>query len=256
MADPLPEIADLPLERRVALTSGADTWHHRGVPEADVPALRVSDGPNGARGLGIDPAETSVCFPVGSCLAATWDVDLAEETGRGAGRRDAGQGRRCGARADGQPAPPPTRRPELRVLLRGSASRLSHGRAHHPRAPGPWGRRLHEALRRQRVRVPPPLDVLGDRRANASRGAPRRVRGRGRRGRHLVGDVVVQPAQRHVRERPPLAAHRAAARRVGLRRRGDLRLGRHDVDRSGDQRRLRPGDARTRVAGPRTCPAR
>src|SRR4051794_9318633 len=65
-ADPLPEIADLPLDRRIALTSGADTWHTAAVPEADVPALRVSDGPNGARGLGVDPDETSVCFPVGS----------------------------------------------------------------------------------------------------------------------------------------------------------------------------------------------
>jgi beta-glucosidase len=79
--DPLPEIADLPLERRVALTSGADAWHTVAVPEAGVPALQVSDGPNGARGLGVDPAETSVCFPVGSCLAATWDVDLAEGLG-------------------------------------------------------------------------------------------------------------------------------------------------------------------------------
>ena len=76
------DLQDLPLDRRVALTSGADTWHTAAVPEADVPALRVTDGPNGARGLGVDPAETSVCFPVGSCLAATWDVTLAEDLGR------------------------------------------------------------------------------------------------------------------------------------------------------------------------------
>ena len=76
------DLQDLPLDRRVELTSGADTWHTAAVPEADVPALRVTDGPNGARGLGVDPAETSVCFPVGSCLAATWDVALAEDLGR------------------------------------------------------------------------------------------------------------------------------------------------------------------------------
>ena len=80
--EPLPEIAELPLARRVELCSGADMWNTAAVPEADVPALRVSDGPNGARGLGVDPAETSVCFPVGSCLAATWDVSLADEAGR------------------------------------------------------------------------------------------------------------------------------------------------------------------------------
>jgi len=68
-------------ERKAALCAGADTWHTFDVPELGLPALRVSDGPNGVRGHVFD-GDPSVCFPVASALAATWNLSLIEEVGR------------------------------------------------------------------------------------------------------------------------------------------------------------------------------
>lgn len=36
---------------KVALLSGADFWHTPGFPEKGVPSVRMSDGPNGVRGI-------------------------------------------------------------------------------------------------------------------------------------------------------------------------------------------------------------
>ena len=57
------------------------------------------------------------------------------------------------------------------------------------------------------------------------------------------GDVRLQQGQRHVRVRAPLAAHRGAARRVGLRRPRRVRLGRGRRPRRRPRRRARPRDA-------------
>ncbi|WP_162941783.1 beta-glucosidase [Desertimonas flava] len=74
-------MSELLRERRIALSSGADTWHTVDVPELGLPALRVSDGPNGVRGHIYD-GDPSVCFPSASTLAATWDVELVRDVGR------------------------------------------------------------------------------------------------------------------------------------------------------------------------------
>jgi beta-glucosidase len=49
-------------------------------------AIKVIDGPNGARGGGIrDGGVTAACFPVGIALASTWNTALIEEVGRALG---------------------------------------------------------------------------------------------------------------------------------------------------------------------------
>ena len=59
--------------------SGSDWWN---VPASgDVPALRVTDGPSGARGQRFAGGPPSVCFPCGAALGATWDVELVERVG-------------------------------------------------------------------------------------------------------------------------------------------------------------------------------
>jgi beta-glucosidase len=59
--------------------SGADWWN---VPASgDVPALRVTDGPSGARGQRFAGGPPSVSFPCGAALGATWDVELVERVG-------------------------------------------------------------------------------------------------------------------------------------------------------------------------------
>ena len=62
--------------------------------------------------------------------------------------------------------------------------------------------------------------------------------------RQAVDDhVLLQQGQRHLRQREPLPAHRGAARRVGLRRLRDERLGCRPRPRPGAEGRPRPGDA-------------
>ena len=59
--------------------SGADWWNV--AASGDVPALRVTDGPSGARGQRFVGGPPSVSFPCGAALGATWDVELVERVG-------------------------------------------------------------------------------------------------------------------------------------------------------------------------------
>lgn len=68
----------LTLEEKVTLVSGASFWRTFPITGADVPILKVSDGPNGVRGDGGVPAAS---FPVGICMAATWNTDLLQRIG-------------------------------------------------------------------------------------------------------------------------------------------------------------------------------
>jgi len=73
-------IGKLTVEEKAALVAGIDLWHTPGVPRLGIPGLRVTDGPNGARGprwTGIP----SACMPCGSALGATWDPPLVERVG-------------------------------------------------------------------------------------------------------------------------------------------------------------------------------
>jgi len=72
------------LEEKVSMVAGSGTWHSTGVERLGVPPIKVTDGPNGARGDGQSGA-SAVCFPVGSCLAATWDCALIEQVGAALG---------------------------------------------------------------------------------------------------------------------------------------------------------------------------
>lgn len=82
-------LSRLTLEQKVALLSGADSWHTAAVP--GVPVLRCSDGPAGVRGTSWNgPASAS--FPCGSALGATFDPELVEEVGRALGREARSKG--------------------------------------------------------------------------------------------------------------------------------------------------------------------
>nr|WP_272212651.1 hypothetical protein [Marinicella sp. W31]MDC2878567.1 hypothetical protein [Marinicella sp. W31] len=45
-------LEQLTLEEQVSLMAGADFWTTVAVPRLNIPAVKVSDGPNGARGAG------------------------------------------------------------------------------------------------------------------------------------------------------------------------------------------------------------
>ncbi len=80
-------VAALDLDEKAALLAGADLWSTVGVERLGLPAVFVTDGPNGARGpdlpssVGGESASTSTCVPSGAALGATWDVELLARVG-------------------------------------------------------------------------------------------------------------------------------------------------------------------------------
>lgn len=75
-------ISALTLEEQVSLLSGEDFWSLPAIERLGIATLRVSDGPNGARGGGgLLGGVKAAAFPVGISLGATWNVDLLREVG-------------------------------------------------------------------------------------------------------------------------------------------------------------------------------
>ncbi|HEX7167783.1 MAG TPA: glycoside hydrolase family 3 C-terminal domain-containing protein [Acidimicrobiales bacterium] len=85
-------LAQLTVEEKVALTAGADMWHTPRIDRAGIPPLKMADGPVGARGASNTGGPPSACFPCGTALAATWDVDLVERVGRELGAETRAKG--------------------------------------------------------------------------------------------------------------------------------------------------------------------
>ncbi|WWC60643.1 uncharacterized protein I303_103217 [Kwoniella dejecticola CBS 10117] len=80
--DPDTIAAQLTLEEACTLLHGQDFWRLNGVPRLGVPnGLKLSDGPNGARGQDFVGGVSSACFPAGVCLAATFDQEAARRIG-------------------------------------------------------------------------------------------------------------------------------------------------------------------------------
>ncbi|MGI8486895.1 MAG: hypothetical protein ACR2OU_21880 [Thermomicrobiales bacterium] len=76
-------LTQMSIPERVSLLSGASMWETPAIARLGIPAFRVSDGPNGARGSqGFAGGDiTSAAFPVGIALAATWDSERIAEIG-------------------------------------------------------------------------------------------------------------------------------------------------------------------------------
>lgn len=82
MEDKITDLLDkLTLEEKVALLAGADMWTTVPVERVGIPKMKVSDGPNGARGNDMGGDVTAACFPVGIALGATWNTELIQEIG-------------------------------------------------------------------------------------------------------------------------------------------------------------------------------
>ncbi len=70
------------LEEQVTLLSGEDFWSTPAIARLGIGKLRVSDGPNGARGGGsLIGGVKSASFPVGIALGATWNAELVRQIG-------------------------------------------------------------------------------------------------------------------------------------------------------------------------------
>ena len=80
-------VAQMTLEEKAALCTGASSWTTTPIDRLGVPALLVTDGPHGIRrvpdtgSLGAT-ALPATCFPTASAMAATWNVDLIHAVGQ------------------------------------------------------------------------------------------------------------------------------------------------------------------------------
>ncbi len=74
-------MADMSLDEKISLLGGADLWHTVPVERLGIPAIKVTDGPNGARGAWNNLSPSSACVPVGMALGATWNPALVERLG-------------------------------------------------------------------------------------------------------------------------------------------------------------------------------
>jgi beta-glucosidase len=83
MTDRIAALADqMTTEEKVSILSGEDFWSVPAIPRLGIGKLRVSDGPNGARGGGsLIGGVKSASFPVGIALGATWNVELVKQIG-------------------------------------------------------------------------------------------------------------------------------------------------------------------------------
>ncbi|KDQ59962.1 glycoside hydrolase family 3 protein [Jaapia argillacea MUCL 33604] len=74
-------VDQLTTDEAILLTAGVGFWHTHEVPRLGVPAIKVSDGPNGVRGNNFFMGTPAKCLPSATALGATWDTALIEEVG-------------------------------------------------------------------------------------------------------------------------------------------------------------------------------
>ena len=80
-------IAQMTLEEKAALCTGASAWTTQAVERLGVPQMIVSDGPHGVRrvpnihAMG-EKSLPATCFPTASSVASAWDVGLVREMGQ------------------------------------------------------------------------------------------------------------------------------------------------------------------------------
>ncbi len=90
MADIQSLIAQMTLEEKAALCTGASAWTSSAVERLGIPELTCSDGPHGVRrvpdihSVSIESLPAT-CFPTASCGASTWDLGLIQEMGAAMG---------------------------------------------------------------------------------------------------------------------------------------------------------------------------
>ncbi|KAF8325853.1 putative beta-glucosidase precursor [Cantharellus anzutake] len=78
-------ISKLTDEEKVLILSGRDMWHTAPITRIGIPALRVSDGPNGVRGTKFFEGVPASCFPAATGLGASWDRKFLYLVGRALG---------------------------------------------------------------------------------------------------------------------------------------------------------------------------
>ncbi len=76
-------LSQMTLQEKVALLAGTNMWYTVPIERLGIPSLKMTDGPNGARGAGsfIGGVKTTA-FPAAISLASTWNTELVERIGQ------------------------------------------------------------------------------------------------------------------------------------------------------------------------------
>ncbi|KAF9485175.1 glycoside hydrolase family 3 protein [Pholiota conissans] len=75
----------LSVQDKIKLLTGLGWWHTEPIPEHDIPSVRFSDGPNGARGTRFFNGVPSSCFPSPIGLGSSFDTHLVDRIGQAIG---------------------------------------------------------------------------------------------------------------------------------------------------------------------------
>src|SRR5579884_121314 len=76
-------LAQMTLEEKVAMLAGTNMWYTVPVERLGIPSLKMTDGPNGARGAGsLTGGVKTAAFPAEISLASTWNTELVERVGQ------------------------------------------------------------------------------------------------------------------------------------------------------------------------------
>lgn len=75
-------LQQMSVDEKISLLAAKDMWHTAALPQFSLPAVRVSDGPNGVRGTKFFDATASAAFPNGTALGSTFDKELLFEAGQ------------------------------------------------------------------------------------------------------------------------------------------------------------------------------
>ena len=92
MSTPRELVAQMTLEEKCSLLSGADFWHTRAIPRLGIKSVMYSDGPHGLRKqddkadhLGVNESIKAVCFPAACGSTASFDRELVRTLGEAIG---------------------------------------------------------------------------------------------------------------------------------------------------------------------------
>src|SRR5256714_9045606 len=76
-------LSQMTLPEKVSLLAGTNMWYTVPIERLGIPSLKMTDGPNGARGAGsLTGGVKTTCFPAGISLASTWNTNLVERIGQ------------------------------------------------------------------------------------------------------------------------------------------------------------------------------
>ncbi len=80
-------LRQMTLSEKVSMLAGTNDWYTVPVERLGIPSLKMTDGPNGARGAGgFTSGVKATCFPAEISLASTWNTDLIERVGQALAR--------------------------------------------------------------------------------------------------------------------------------------------------------------------------